>query len=497
MTLALVDRLRSLPRADVAPLLAALTPEERVALACAWPEFWARPDQLAPPGSWLYWWLFGAKGTGKTRAAAEWVNGRARAGLGPIVLCAGMDDDVRDTMIEDKFSGLLVCSPPDFVPEWEPSKGRVTWPNGVTAHRRSAEKPARVHGKAVMTGWYDDLTGWGPHAKETFDLLHWNYREGDARCVLTANPEESELILDLCDDPTWGIVRTDSELDQNIANLGARYEQQIARFAGSAMDLRFRKGVMVRSSRSNPFHGIDFAAPPVRIFDPGELEEIVVALDPSEGSSMRHDEYGIGAAARRTDRHVVGLEDASGRMEPNEAGEVALELLDRWATHYPAARLSILAEINRGEGRVRDTINAAHWRRVHEGRSRRPPPEVIGVRAKDGKLLRAGDLRGLYLGAGGALLHHLPGMAPCEAQQRGYNPLAPKGPAQDDRIDWWTHAVHHLAGLAEGLPPDASRTLGIGGVEGRQHFDDPRLAALVGGFGFSSDLCDPRNDDRR
>lgn len=471
MTLALVDELRRWPAADFEALLAELSLEEAAALAFEWEALWARPDQLAPPGEWDYWWLFGGKGSGKTRSAAEWVNARARAGHGPIQIIAGIEDDVGDTMVMG-VSGILACSRPDFMPTWEPSKRRLTWPNGVVGLGFGAEVPKRLHGKGCQTAWYDDLTGWKSHAKETFDMGSFNLREGpDARCVLTANPEESELILSLFDDPGRSIVRTDSVLDQNLSNLDPKYSRRLGQFAGTELELRHRQGVMVRTAISNPFRGITFEDPPVRVHDAGELDELALVLDPAEGSTPAHDEWGIGCAGKRSDRHVVGLEDGSGRFEDADAGEAALELLDRWAMLYPGARLVIVGEVNRGEQRLRSALNAAHWKRVSEGRSRRPLPEIVGVRARDGKQLRAGDLRGLYLGG---LLHHLVGMAPCETQQRGWNPLAPKRPASDDRIDWWTHAVHHLADLAQGAPIATTEHVGVGGFGGRYEGNDPR-----------------------
>lgn len=461
MTLALVDELRTWPADAFEAVLAELSPEEVAALAFEWESFWARPDQIAPGGEWDYWWLFGGKGTGKTRSAAQWVIARARAGHGPIQLVAGVDDDVRDTMVEG-VSGILASSPPDFLPIWEPSKKKLTWPNGVLGLCFSAEEPKRLHGKGCQTAWYDDLTGWKSRAKETFDMGAFNLREGpDARCVLTANPEESELIISLFDDPSRLIVRTDSKLDQNLANLDPKYARRLGQFAGTELELRHRHGVMVRTSSSNPFRDLPFDAPPVRTHDGGDIEEIALAIDPAEGSSEAHDEWGIGAAGRRADGHVVGLEDVSARYEDPDAGEAALELLDRWAALYPAARFVIVGEVNRGESRLRSVLNAAHWKRMHERRGRGFLPEIVGVRARDGKVLRAGDLRGLYLGG---LLHHLVGMAKVEAQQRAWNPLAPKRPAQDDRIDWWVHAVHHLADLGRDRSGSAAEEPTIRGV---------------------------------
>src|SRR5205814_123756 len=68
----------------------------------------------------------------------------------------------------------------------------------------------------------------------------------------------------------------------------------------------------------------------------------------------------------------------------------------------------------------------------------------VGVTAKDGKKLRGGPLRKLYLTG---MLHHTPQLGALERQQKAWRPDGPKRPRQDDRIDWWVHAVHHLADL--------------------------------------------------
>jgi phage terminase large subunit-like protein len=52
-----------------------------------WPS-WARDDQLPPPGDWVTWLLLGGRGSGKTRAGAEWVRAQATgpAPVSPIAL---------------------------------------------------------------------------------------------------------------------------------------------------------------------------------------------------------------------------------------------------------------------------------------------------------------------------------------------------------------------------------------------------------------------------
>ena len=53
--------------------------------------------------------------------------------------------DVRDVMVEGE-SGIMNCSPPDFRPEYEPSKRRLTWPNSVAPNVISAGVMNSLHG---------------------------------------------------------------------------------------------------------------------------------------------------------------------------------------------------------------------------------------------------------------------------------------------------------------------------------------------------------------
>ncbi|MGH7490004.1 MAG: ATP-binding protein, partial [bacterium] len=45
-----------------------------------WWQFWARDEQLPPDGDWRVWLFMGGRGSGKTRAGAEWVLEGVREG---------------------------------------------------------------------------------------------------------------------------------------------------------------------------------------------------------------------------------------------------------------------------------------------------------------------------------------------------------------------------------------------------------------------------------
>jgi len=52
-----------------------------------WDSF-ARDDQRPPKGEWLIWLLMGGRGSGKTRAGAEWIHQKVFDGAKHIALIA-------------------------------------------------------------------------------------------------------------------------------------------------------------------------------------------------------------------------------------------------------------------------------------------------------------------------------------------------------------------------------------------------------------------------
>src|SRR5215831_14506965 len=119
----------------------------------------ARPNQIAPEGEWSIWLLLAGRGFGKTRSGAEWVLEQVAAGCRRIALVAPTAADARDTMVEGE-SGILACSPAWNSPTYEPSKRRLTWPNGAIATTFSADEPERLRGPQHDAAWCDELGAW-------------------------------------------------------------------------------------------------------------------------------------------------------------------------------------------------------------------------------------------------------------------------------------------------------------------------------------------------
>lgn len=452
---ALVDRLRTLPPEARAAILDAVLSEPGSLADLRWDfeGFWARPDQLVTPAEVTAHALVvfaGPRASGKTEAAVQLFNREILSGRAtrPRIFAAS-EGDVDKAVVHGP-SGILATLAPGSRPVWiagEGPAGILRYPNGVEAVCFSARSPEGAVSHQGDLDLYDDVAKWGSQAFVAWAHARASCRIGLACGIVATTRRGTTLLRKLLGGDVDGVlIRRAPDLRANRYNLSAKFFRSMAaEFDGTDF---LRQELEDEEVGSSPFSGFDFAVPPIRLeqIDRAALAEVVVAVDPADGKGADHDEWGIGAAGRRRDRHVVALDDASGSYDDDEGAAVALDLCDRWGARV------IVVEVNRGP-RVRAAIRAAFYQRLAEGGGdrARAMPEIVGVTAREQKRLRAGPLRGLYAQG---MLHHLPGLAALERQQREWDPDGPKRPRQDDRIDWLVHAVHHLADLGR-VTPDA------------------------------------------
>jgi phage terminase large subunit-like protein len=167
-------------------------------LETGWPSL-ARPSPLPPPGDWTIWLILAGPGFGKTRAGAEWVRQNVESGAAKSVAIIGATAaDTRDVCIEGS-SGLLSICPDWNRPTYEPSKRRLTWPNGATATMYSAEEADRLRGANHFLAWCDELASWS-NQQYTFDMLMMTLRVGGhPRCLISTTPKPSKLLKSIID----------------------------------------------------------------------------------------------------------------------------------------------------------------------------------------------------------------------------------------------------------------------------------------------------------
>jgi phage terminase large subunit-like protein len=358
----------------------------------------ARPEQLPPEGEWSNWLYSGGRGTGKTRAGSEWVRSLAEAAtVSRIALVGPTASDVRDVMVEGD-SGILSICPNSNRPTYEPSKRRLTWPNGVQAAMFSSEEPERLRGPQHGCAWCDELGAWR-NIDATWSMLQFGLRLGrHPRQLVTTTPKPVKLLRELIKSPNTVVTRGSTY--DNRANLAESFFTQIVKkYEGTRLGrqelnaemLEDFEGALWTRDLIESTRCEKSSLPPMR--------RIVVALDPAVSVGENSDATGIVVAGLGTDGHGYVLEDASGKYSPIEWARRGVALYHQ----HGADR--IVAEANQGGAMVEQTIRTvdpnASYKAVHASRGK-----IHAGRAGRGALRAAANfLRGLVPRIGRRAVH--------------------------------------------------------------------------------------------
>jgi phage terminase large subunit-like protein len=358
------------------------------------------PEDRDSDPEWLTWLILSGRGWGKTRVGAETVSEVVRLGLARRVALVGETAaDCRDVMIEGD-SGILRCSRPDFRPVYEPSKRRLTWPNGAVAHTYNATEPDQLRGPQHDFAWSDEMAKW-QYAQETWDQLQFGLRLGlRPRQLVTTTPRPIPLVQDLLKDPTVHITRGRT-LD-NAANLAASFMHQIQnRYAGTRLGRQELNGEVLDDATGALWTTavIDQAilsgkTAPAQPGTPNWgafYSRIVVAVDPSgaDGESETADDIGLVVAARGYDGRAYVLQDATLNASPLVWGRRAVGLY-----HSMDANL-VVAERNFGGAMVQYVIQMADstvpYKEVTASRGKAQRAEPIAALYEQGRVSHVGS----------------------------------------------------------------------------------------------------------
>jgi len=400
-----------------------LTRAEEEATALAARYFWrghARPKQLPPPGNWRVWLVCTGRGWGKTRAGAEWVRAEVESGRrGRLALVGRTAADARDVMIEGE-SGLLAVCPPWDRPRYEPSKRRLTWPNGAIATSYSADEPDLLRGPQHDGAWADELASW--RFPEAWDMLLMGLRLGEnPQVVAVTTPRPIKLIRDLMAQPTT--VTVTGATFENEDNLPEPFLREIiARYQGTRLGRQELMGELL-----DDVPGALWTRQMIEqchIAEAPDMVRVVVAIDPAVTSGDDADETGIVAAGKGVDGHAYVLADASCRLSPDGWGRRAVDL-------YRAHKADrIIAEVNNGGDLVERVI-----RTVDVGIPYR------AVRASRGKATRVEPVAALYEQS---RVFHVGGFDVLEDQLCAFASDGYMGSDSPDHADALVWALHEL-----------------------------------------------------
>jgi phage terminase large subunit-like protein len=423
--------------------LALLSEEERLeALADIDPDslvwdwsVWARPEQMAPPGvDWNVWLVMAGRGFGKTRLAAEWVREQAKytnTGQRRFALVARTAADVRDVIVEGE-SGIINITPPSERPHYEPSKRRLTWPNGNTATLFTADEPDGLRGPQFTHAWGDEIAAWRqtPDAAgmTAFDNLRVGTRLGsNPQMVVTTTPKRVPLLYKLIEESRTdkgNVIITKGSTMDNAGNLSSSYLDTITGvYEGTTLARQELYGEMLEDLEGAMWneemiedsrHAVYPLNTPLRI----------IGVDPSVAENPR-DECGIVVCASTADhdlykREAWVLEDASIHGSPDTWARKVVEMARKWGC-------PVVAEVNQGGALVRNAILSID-----------PTIKVLEVHSKHGKQLRAEPI---LLAYEQRRVHHVGYLQDLESQMYSWIPGEGKSP---DRIDALVHAMTAL-----------------------------------------------------
>ena len=374
-----------MPLESAQSLLADLPDDDLQALLYDWRGAWARSKQVAPPGDWRTWLVLAGRGFGKTRLGVEWVREVAEQNPGwRIALVGRTAADVRDVIVEGE-SGLLSVCPPWAMPVYEPSKRRLTWPNGAMCATYSADEPDLLRGPQHHAALTDELATW-KRGEETWSNLMFGLRLGtNPRVVVTTTPRPLKIIRDLR--IARSTVVTSGSTYENRENLARPFlEQIITKYEGTRLGRQELNGELLDDIPGALWTRAAIDA--LRVKEHPVLRRIVVAIDPAVTSGEDSDETGIVAVGKADDGQIYVLADETCRESPLGWASRAIDLFRR----LKADR--IVAEVNNGgdlvEATLRQVDRFVPYTAVHASRGKRSRAEPIAALYEQGKAHHVG-----------------------------------------------------------------------------------------------------------
>jgi phage terminase large subunit-like protein len=333
--------------------------------------------QQAPEGEWRTWLLIGGRGSGKTRAGAEWVHAVASAGKQSdlrVALVAETLGDAREVMI-DGISGICRIAR-RHRPAFEVSRRRLLWPNGAMAQVFSSEDPESLRGPQFHLAWADELGKW-KYPQETWDMLQFGLRLGDApRQLVTTTPRPIPLLKALLSDPTSRVARMPTAM--NAQNLSPGFLKAMQeRYGGTRLGRQEIGGELIDEREGALWKRADLEAIIEATHEP--LSRIVVAVDPPSGVGESSC-CGIVVAGLGMSGRLMVLADCSVEGETPAGWARAVVAAFR---RHEADR--VVAEVNQGGEMVRAMLQSIDANL----------PLTL-VRASRGKFTRAEPVAALY-----------------------------------------------------------------------------------------------------
>jgi phage terminase large subunit-like protein len=398
--------------------------------------FFARQDQMPPPGDWQIWLMQAGRGAGKTRAGSEWAFEQAAAHPGWHVGVLSPTNDDLNRVTFDGPSGLmrLVERFPQLVKRVNKRPWQLDFVNGARIQSFTGEAYERLRGPQHHAFWADELAGMPRVADAAFEQVMFGLRLGKTpRVLLTSTPRVIALFQRLNErcaagDPVVAMTRA-STMD-NAANLSALAIAELrASYEGTRLGEQELYGKLLLDVPGALWRDEFFQQASM----PDHLDRIVIGVDPSGAADAKSksDEIGIvvvGLRRGRTkadDRYFI-LEDATMIGSPQGWGQRVVTAFDQWEADR------IVAEANFGGAMVEATVKQADAN-----------VPVTLVTASRGKAIRAEPVSALYEQG---RVYHVGRFAKLEGQMCHMTSSGYVGDGSPDHLDAAVWAMTELMG---------------------------------------------------
>jgi len=398
----------------------------------------ARPEQVMPEGDWFTWAFIAGRGAGKTRSAAEAVLEIAETPNLRIALVGRNPADVRDVMVEGD-SGILACARGLQI-DYEPSKSRLTFPNGTRAYIYSAEVPSKLRGPQHHFAWADELSSWNDANKGDSVDTAWNnlvlgLRLGKKpQVIVTTTPKNNRLTKTIMNRSST--VITKGSTYDNLDNLAPVFREQVlSSYEGTRIGRQELLGELLEDIEgamwSNPMleAALTDSVP--------DMQRVVVAIDPSGGDGEGNDEQGIVVAGQGVDGLYYVLDDRSCKLSPQGWASRAV------AAYHEYQADKLVAEKNFGgdmvEAIIKQVDNQVAFKMVTASRGKVQRAEPIAALYEQGKV------------------RHVKGLEILESQLTSWTPTSGTSP---DRLDAMVWALTELALGKKAVPEISVITFG-------------------------------------
>lgn len=391
----------------------------------------ARADQQPPTDlDWLVWLLLGGRGAGKTESTSRLAH-KVSAFCPRIAFIAPTVADLRDVTVEGE-SGLLATAAPGNMPAYEPSKRKVTWPNGARGFLYSAEEPERLRGPQHHWAFCDEAAIY-PTINLIWDNLMFGLRLGKRpRVVVATTPKPKPWLKELLKTETTRVSRVSTYA--NLDNLAPTFADAILKkYEGTRLGrqelhaelLEDVEGALWNWEMIERLRIPEDAAP--------EMKRIVVGVDPAGSKKRSSDETGIVVSGIGEDGMYYVLADRSGKYSPAEWAGAVMACYDMYSAD------AIVVETNFGGDLVTSNLRAMG------GGDKR----IIEAHARRGKALRAEPVVSRYERGE---VHHVGALPQLEDQMTSWLPYEDKD--SPDRVDAMVYSITAL--MKQAVPASVS-----------------------------------------